>query len=89
MGLRFGGTKIPRSEENTTSSAMRISPESGFSRPAMERRVVLLPQPLGPSSVNNPPSLTSKLMPLTASTAPLSIGKTTRKFFTMTTEISY
>src|SRR3954464_2883619 len=38
-----------------------ISPERGFSRPAIERSVVVLPQPLGPSSVNSFPAGTSKL----------------------------
>src|SRR2546421_7748925 len=39
-----------------------ISPERGFSRPAIERKVVVLPQPLGPSSVKSLPAGTSKLM---------------------------
>src|SRR4051812_20049596 len=38
-----------------------ISPERGRSRPAMERKVVVLPQPLGPRSVNSFPGGTSKL----------------------------
>jgi len=32
--------------------SMTMSPSSGFSNPAMQRRVVVLPQPLGPSSVS-------------------------------------
>src|SRR5512145_2520320 len=38
-----------------------ISPERGLSRPAIERSVVVLPQPLGPRSVNSFPGGTSKL----------------------------
>src|SRR5215510_4139818 len=38
-----------------------ISPERGFSSPAIERSVVVLPQPLGPSSVKSLPAGTSKL----------------------------
>src|SRR5262245_8851341 len=38
-----------------------ISPERGRSSPAIERKVVVLPQPLGPSSVNSLPCGTSKL----------------------------
>src|SRR5687767_15436434 len=44
-----------------TRSPTVISPERGRSRPAMERSVVVLPQPLGPSSVNSLPCGTSKL----------------------------
>src|SRR5437867_2721179 len=38
-----------------------ISPERGFSSPAIERKVVVLPQPLGPSSVNSFPAGTSNV----------------------------
>src|ERR1700704_1952175 len=37
-----------------------ISPDCGRSRSAIERKVVVLPQPLGPSSVKNSPLGTSK-----------------------------
>src|SRR5882762_7733024 len=57
---RFGGTKMPRCEEYTTSPPTEISPCRGLSRPAMERSVVVLPQPLGPRSVNSFPCGTSK-----------------------------
>src|SRR5262249_42385854 len=46
-----------------------ISPERGFSSPAIERNVVVLPQPEGPSRVNSFPSGTSKLTSCTALTA--------------------
>src|SRR5688572_9716450 len=38
-----------------------ISPDFGRSSPAIERNVVVLPQPLGPSSVKSLPCGTSKL----------------------------
>ena len=39
----------------------RISPLEGISKPAIMRRVVVLPQPDGPRMVINSPRLTSKL----------------------------
>src|SRR5919108_4545277 len=39
---------------------MAISPSRGRSSPAIERSVVVLPQPLGPSSVKSLPGGTSK-----------------------------
>src|SRR5215470_14147879 len=59
-----GGTSL------TTSPPIRISPDVAFSRPAMMRRNVVLPQPDGPSSTKNSPSRTAKLMPSTATTSP-------------------
>src|SRR3954471_7155246 len=48
--LRFsGGTSIRRDDENMTSRSTAISPLSGFSSPAIHRRVVVLPHPLAPS----------------------------------------
>src|SRR5436309_4641998 len=49
---------------------MLISPAIGLSSPAMDRRVVVLPQPEGPRSVNSLPSGTSKDTFCTAFTAP-------------------
>jgi hypothetical protein len=59
MRRRFGGTWVRRAEENTTRSPIWISPAVGRSSPATARRVVVLPQPLGPSSVTNAPAGTS------------------------------
>src|SRR5690606_6702839 len=42
---------------------MRISPESGISRPAIVRSSVLFPQPLGPTSTTSSPSSTSRSIP--------------------------
>ena len=50
-----------------------ISPERGRSRPAIERSVVVLPQPLGPSSVNSLPSGTSKATSRAAGRRPCSL----------------
>src|SRR5919204_3344451 len=55
----LGGTKMRRAEEYTTSLPMVISPTRGRSRPAIERSVVVLPQPLGPRRVKNLPCGTS------------------------------
>ncbi len=53
---RFGATNTPCLDENTTRPPTSIAPDFGRSSPAMERSVVVLPQPLGPSSVNSAPS---------------------------------
>ncbi len=72
---RLGATKTPLAEENTTRSFTAISPARGRSRPAMERSVVVLPHPLGPSSVKSLPSGTSKETSWAALTiSPRSLG---------------
>src|SRR5688572_23973561 len=58
---RLGGTNTPLTEEKITAPPTTISPVRGRSRPAMERSVVVLPQPLGPSSVKSLPGGTSRL----------------------------
>ena len=50
MSRSFGGTLF------TTRSPMRISPAVMFSRPAIMRSSVDLPQPDGPTSTTNSPS---------------------------------
>src|SRR5438128_9935702 len=52
------------------SSPNRILPRSSSQNPATIRSNVLLPQPDGPSSVKNSPSLTFCEMPSTARTSP-------------------
>src|ERR1700716_3805778 len=42
-------------------ASQRIVPRSGFTKPAIDSSVVVLPHPLGPSSVNSSPSATLKL----------------------------
>src|SRR5882757_6224209 len=58
-----GGTRMPRPGDDTTRSAMLISPEVGCSRPATQRKVVVLPQPEGPSRTTISPAGTAKLTP--------------------------
>src|SRR6202795_4915310 len=58
-----GGTRMPRSGDDTTRPPMAISPEVGCSSPATQRRVVVLPQPEGPSSTTISPAGTAKLTP--------------------------
>src|ERR1700682_5084326 len=58
-----GGTRMPRAGDDTTCPAMLISPEVGCSSPATQRKVVVLPQPEGPSSTTISPAGTAKLTP--------------------------
>src|SRR5450755_3568841 len=58
-----GGTRMPRSGEDTTRPAIEISPEVGCSSPATQRSVVVLPQPEGPSKTTISPAGTAKLTP--------------------------
>src|SRR5690348_18274332 len=61
-----GGTSMPRPGDDTTLPPIEISPPVGCSRPATQRKVVVLPQPDGPSSTTISPAGTAKLMPSTA-----------------------
>ena len=54
-----GGTNRCRAGSLTTRPLIAIVPPLGVSSPAMQRKVVVLPQPLGPSSVTNSPAATS------------------------------
>src|ERR1700687_4736696 len=58
-----GGTRMPRPGDDTTRPPMLISPDVGCSSPATQRRVVVLPQPEGPSSTTISPAGTAKLTP--------------------------
>src|SRR5882724_13531751 len=58
-----GGTRMPRSGEDTTLAPIDISPPVGCSRPATQRKVVVLPQPEGPSRTTISPAGTEKLTP--------------------------
>src|SRR5215813_1048836 len=70
---RFGGRKSRRRAEATTRSRRVISPSSGCSRPATSRRVVVLPQPLGPRRVKTSPRLMDRLTSSTALAVPKSL----------------
>src|SRR5579864_9571335 len=61
-----GATWMPRIGDDTILPAMLISPPVGCSSPATQRRVVVLPQPDGPSSTTISPAGTLKLTPSTA-----------------------
>src|SRR5918996_1120003 len=54
----------------TSSPPSRIWPELGISSPAIMRKVVVLPQPDGPSSTKNWPSPTVRLVSRTATKSP-------------------
>src|SRR6516165_2112939 len=64
MLRRSGGNAV------TSRPSKRMRPESGSTNPAIERRVVVLPQPLGPSSDTSSPSPISMLRSSTAVVAP-------------------
>src|SRR5262249_10380116 len=66
-----GGPMMPRSGDDTTLPPIAISPPVGCSRPATQRKVVVLPQPEGPSRTTISPAGTSKLTPSTAALAPV------------------
>src|SRR5262245_33637095 len=86
---RLGATKVPRREDHTTRPPTAISPERGRSRPAIERNVVVLPQPLGPSRVKSLPSGTSKLTSCAALTiSPRSFGYSVWRPSTFSTCVS-
>src|SRR5438876_1308089 len=72
---RFGATNTPCDDEYTTRPLTEISPARGRSSPAIDRSVVVLPQPLGPRSVKRRPSSTVKLTSCAAlTTSPRSFG---------------
>src|SRR5712672_384231 len=58
-----GGTRMPRAGADTTRPAILIAPDVGCSSPATQRKVVVLPQPDGPSSTTISPAGTAKLAP--------------------------
>src|SRR4051812_33000507 len=57
---------MPRSGAATSSPPIEIMPAVGCSRPAMQRNVVVLPQPDGPSSTTISPAAMRKLTSSTA-----------------------
>src|ERR1700743_565382 len=77
---RSAGTNRPRSASLTMRSPIEIRPPLFCSSPATIRNVVVLPQPEGPSSVTNSPSLTRRSTLLTAVKSPklrLTFSRTT------------
>src|SRR6187455_372854 len=61
-----GGTCTPLSGAATVSPPIEIVPPVGCSSPAMQRKVVVLPQPEGPSSTTISPAAMRKLTSSTA-----------------------
>src|SRR5690606_1770893 len=55
-----GASEMPRSREKAQASPIQISPAVGCSKPAIMRKVVVLPQPDGPKNVVKEPSSTSR-----------------------------
>src|SRR5688572_6606630 len=70
ISRRSGATNTPAAGSLTTRSPMAMRPASFCSRPAIIRRVVVLPQPEGPSSVSSRPSGTASETSSTARTDP-------------------
>src|ERR1700733_5485949 len=70
MGRRWVGTNDWVSAEAMHSPSMWMEPPVGRSRPASNRSVVVLPQPLGPSKVTKDPGSAVNDMPLTAVNPP-------------------
>src|ERR1700687_5356056 len=64
MFRRWGGRSV------MSSSATRICPASGSSNPAIMRRVVVFPEPLGPSRVSSAPPSTRNDTSLTTRAPP-------------------
>src|SRR5882672_11736199 len=66
---RSGGTNSPAGASLTTRPPITIEPVSLRSSPATMRKVVVLPQPEGPSRVTNSPCSIERSMPSTAFTS--------------------
>src|SRR6516165_2761852 len=58
-----GGNMMPCAGDDTTRPDMLMVPAVGSSRPATQRKVVVLPQPDGPSRTTISPAGTAKLTP--------------------------
>lgn len=73
---RFSGARnIPRAASSWVRPSTVMAPASGRSSPAMQRSVVLLPQPLGPSKVKSFPFGTENETAFTAASCRASPAK--------------
>src|SRR5262249_47725893 len=82
----------PRSRGSTsltTLPSIRISPPLGSSKPATMRKVVVLPQPDGPTSTTNSPSSIARLTLFTAATAPNDLLRFTSWMRAMTSPLEH
>src|SRR5690348_10956981 len=66
---RLSGGTAPSAVDSTAPS-IAIDPSLGRMKPAIMRKVVVLPQPEGPSSEMNSPAASDRLTPDTADTSP-------------------
>ena len=64
------GTSSPSAGAETRRPPIEMRPPVACSSPAMQRRVVVLPQPEGPSRETNSPTAISKDTPPMAVTGP-------------------
>ena len=67
--LRFSGATVNFGEDTATPS-ISMRPAVGLMKPAIIRKVVVLPQPDGPSSDTNSPSRRVRSTSATAGTGP-------------------
>src|SRR6185437_1555052 len=63
MSRSRGGSRMPCAGDDTTRPAMLMVPAVGCSSPATQRKVVVLPQPEGPSRTTISPDGTAKFTP--------------------------
>jgi hypothetical protein len=70
MPIRRRSGEIQQPLPATASPPTSTVPESGRSNPAISRRSVVLPQPLGPSTANSSPRSTAIVVACTARVAP-------------------
>src|SRR5450830_1436476 len=63
MSRSRGGSRMPCAGDDTTRPAMLMVPAVGCASPATQRKVVVLPQPEGPSRTTISPAGTAKLTP--------------------------
>ena len=76
-GRRFEKTDV------TSFPCRKMRPSSGTSKPAIIRRVVVFPQPLGPSSEKNSPSRIASVTLRTASALPKRLLTSSRAIATL------
>src|SRR4029079_9351737 len=85
MGRSWTGTKMPASGSDTTVPPISMRPEEAVSSPATQRSVVVLPQPLGPSSAKQRPSGMAKETRSMTVTGPFPPGNALTRLATFST----
>src|SRR5688572_17429030 len=84
IGRCSGGRNTPERASKTSFPSILIDPLSGRSSPAMQRRSVVFPQPLGPRRTSISCECTSRLTLLTGRTSPPPPRRTKRLVREMT-----